>query len=113
MATASPTARALAECKKRGFIAQVVERRLPHAFITQDLFGCIDILAIDDNQGVLGIQVTSSSNMAARVTKIREKCWDKIGPFLERGNRLVVWGFSKRGKEGKRKVWTLREVEVA
>lgn len=42
----SPTARALKECRSRGWIAQVVEQTIPHVFIKRDLFGCIDIVAI-------------------------------------------------------------------
>lgn len=42
----SPTARTLAECRKRGWIAQVVERRIPKSFVTVDFIGCIDVIAI-------------------------------------------------------------------
>lgn len=108
----TPSARALAEAKRRGWTAQVVEQtiRIPGGrTFKRDLLGCIDIIALT-GAGILGIQVTSGSNSAARVAKIlaepRMKLW------LEAGARLAVWSYSKRGAKGKRKVWALREVEV-
>jgi hypothetical protein len=108
----TPTARTLAECKRRGWRAQVVEQTIPHTFIKRDLFGCVDVLALDGLPGVLGIQVTSSSNVAARVAKMRTECAEAVGAWLAAGNRLVVHGWAKRGKAGSRKVWTLREVDL-
>ncbi len=64
----TPTARTLAELRRLGYLAEVVERRLPRCFITKDLFGIIDVLAIREGE-VLGVQCTSGSNLAARVTK--------------------------------------------
>lgn len=46
MSKVSPTARTLAECRKRGWIAQVVEQTIPRTFIKRDFLGCIDIIAI-------------------------------------------------------------------
>jgi len=124
----SPTARSLAELRKRGWIAQVVEQHLPFPkpFGTKrDLFGVIDIVAIvpavpspspgDDALwpgSILGIQATSAltgGNHAARRDKIlaevRAKAW------VEAGGRLELWSWSKRGDRGKQKRWALR-VEV-
>lgn len=104
----TPTQRALAECKRRGWTAQVVEQtiRAPGRTFKCDLFGCIDIIAITPF-GILGIQVTSGTNHAARCAKIcdepRMVQWCKAGAYLS------VWSWSKRGPRGKRKVWTLRE----
>ncbi len=108
----TPTARTLAECRKRGWRAQVVEQTIPHTFIKRDLFGCIDIIALDGEPGVLGIQATSGANGASRVTKIREQCWDVASEWLKAGNRLAVWSWAKRGKVGARKVWTVRVEQV-
>lgn len=109
----TPTARTLLELRKRGWLAQVVEQTIPHTFIKRDLFGCIDIIALDGQPGVLGIQVTSSSNVAARVTKMRTQCADAVERWLGAGNRLVVHGWSKQGKRHARKVWAMREIEVS
>jgi hypothetical protein len=101
----SPTARSLAECKKRGWTAQVVEKWNPHARIRQDLFGCIDIVAITP-EGILGIQACAGASHAARAAKMRAEprtlAWLKAGAFLS------VWSWSKRGPRAGRKLWTLR-----
>lgn len=74
-----------------------------------DLFGCIDLVVLDGLPGVLGIQATSSSNVAARRTKAETECVDALEQWLKAGNRFAVWGWAKRGKAGKRKLWTLSE----
>lgn len=105
----SPSARSLAECRKRGWEAQVVERRVPKSFITLDLFGVIDIVALTP-EGILGIQATSGTNHSSRIEKIlgepRAKKW------LAAGGKLEVWSWAKRGARGKRKTWTLRTEAV-
>lgn len=108
----TPTARALAECKRRGWPAGVVERYVSQTRRRHDLFGFIDLVALDGQRGVLGIQVTSSSNMSARVTKIQTECSERAVNWLHAGNRVQVWGFAKRGARGARKLWTLRVVDV-
>lgn len=108
-ASTSPTQRALAECKRRGWTAQVVERWNQWAKVRQDLFGVIDIVALTDT-GILGIQACSGTDHAKRAAKIaaepRAELWKKAG------GQLVVWSFSKRGDAGARKLWTLREETV-
>jgi len=122
----SPTARTLAELRKRGWTAQVVEQHLPFPkpFGTKrDLFGVIDIVAIAPvmtpasgqlmGREIVGIQATAdSANHAHRRTKIlaepRAKQW------VEAGGRLELWSWSRRvarkqdGSKAKRPVWTLR-----
>ncbi len=80
-----------------GFFAEVVERRLPKCFITKDLFQCIDIVAIDvtlQNRGVLGVQVTTLPNVAARRTKILASPEAKV--WVACGNRFVIHGWDKK-----------------
>lgn len=98
-------------CRKQGWIAGVVEKWNPHARIRQDLFGCIDIIVIDDlEQGPLAVQATSGTGHAARrkksVAEPRLKLW------LEAPARFEIWSWSKRGPRGKRKVWTLRREPI-
>ena len=111
----TPTARTLAECKRRGWTAQVVEKWNPHARVRQDLFGCIDIVAIappDDeilgSPRIIGIQATSNNggNHAAHRAKILAE--PRIKAWLEAGAALELWSWAKQGPRGKRKVWTLR-----
>jgi hypothetical protein len=73
-----------------------------------DLFGFIDLVALDGQPGVLGIQATSTGNAPARVTKILEECTDAAIDWLASGNRIEVFGWGLRGARGKRKLWTLK-----
>lgn len=108
----SPTARSLEECRKRGWIAGVVERWNQHAHVLQDLFGCIDIIAITPT-GILAIQATSNNggNHSARVAKVlaepRAKAW------VEAGGKFEVWSWAKQGARKERKLWTLRVEDIA
>lgn len=68
--TKSPTARALELYRSLGFAVDKVEQRLPHCFITRDLFNCLDLVAMKEGVGIVGVQVTSGDNHAARKTKI-------------------------------------------
>ena len=107
----SPTQRSLEYCRKNGWIAGVVEKWNPHARIRQDLFGCIDLIVIDDlEQGPLAVQATSGTGHAARrkksIAEPRLKLW------LEAPARFEIWSWSKRGPRGKRKVWTLRREPI-
>lgn len=110
----TPTQRTLAEARKIGFSAHVVERWNPHAHIRQDMAGCIDILAWKAGVGTIGIQATSDSNHAARATKVRTLLGerDDLREWLAAGNRLEIWSFGKRGERGRRKLWTLRREEI-
>lgn len=104
----SPTARTLKALRLWGYEAGVVERRLPRGRTTVDLFGAFDVLGVKaDTPGVIGIQCTSASNVAARVTKLR--ACPVIPVWLRAGNQAEVWGFSKRplGRGG-RPIWTLK-----
>jgi hypothetical protein len=108
----SPTQRTLAECRKRGYIAQVVERFNPHAHVRVDLFGVIDIVAITP-AGILGIQACAGSSHAARRDKILAE--PRVKAWLEAGGRMEIWSWAKQGATGARKRWTLRaeSIEVA
>ncbi len=105
MAT-SPTQLTLNKWRKAGYMAQVVEKWNPHAKIRQDLFGCIDVVAVGPG-GTIGIQSTSYSNVPARVRKI-EDMPDTVDILREAGWRLVVEGWRKPGHR-----WLCREVDVS
>ena len=57
-----------------------------------DLFGCIDLLAIG-NCETLAIQVTSKSNMSARIHKIEDS--ETLPEMLRSGWRVLVHGWWK------------------
>lgn len=106
----SPTERTRAELKKLGFTSGIVERWNPHAHVRQDLFGCIDLVAMREDCGIIGIQATSGDNHSHRkakaVTEPRLKTW------LLCGGRFEIWSWSKKGARGKRKLWELRREEL-
>jgi hypothetical protein len=101
----SPTSRSLQHAKKLGWHAQVVERWNQYARVRQDLFGCIDVLAIAGDK-LIGIQATSGNNHASRVAKALKE--PRLRAWLAAGALFEVWSWAKQGKAGKRKLWTLR-----
>lgn len=73
---ASATQKTLKKLRFEGWQCEVVEKTIPNCFIKKDLFGFIDILAINDTQ-VMAVQTTcgggsGDSNFYARERKIRE-----------------------------------------
>lgn len=112
----TPTQRALKVCKDQGWTAGIVEKWNPHARIRQDLFGCIDLIVADEGEGILGVQVTSGANVAARLTKAKVE--PRLVKWLSSGGRFEVWGFRKLakrkadGKKSKVKEYVLRRVEL-
>ena len=105
----TPTQRALAELRKLGATAAIVERWNAFAKLRQDLFGFVDVLAIVGGN-IVAVQVTSGANHAARRSKIlaepRALAWLKAGGLIE------IWSTSKKGAKGKRKLWKIRKEPI-
>lgn len=101
----SPTQRSLADLRKNGWIAEVVERWIPGANIRKDLFGFVDIVAVRDGEKPLLVQTTSRSNVSARLKKIAAA---EILPLLLSNFRVEVHGWAKNSK-GR---WEVRVVNV-
>jgi len=89
----SPTSRSLELLRKSGFLAQVVEKWNPHARIRQDLFGVIDVLAIDDDK-TLGVQATTMSGRSSRLRKI-QKSKEAVAWLRMDSRRLELWCWRK------------------
>lgn len=106
------TARTLAECRRRGWIAGVVERRIPFPKpqgTKFDFLGVIDVVAIDPGgTGAIGIQ--STTNTGGQHSKHRMKILNepRARAWVAAGNRLELWTWAKQGAAGARKLWTLR-----
>ena len=92
--------------KALGLESAITERWNPFAGIRQDLFGFIDLLALDPTVGIIGIQTTTAHNAAARRAKIEGL--ETLEPWIESGGIVEVWAWGQRGSRGKRKLWTLR-----
>jgi hypothetical protein len=107
----SPTTRTLELLRKQGYTAQVVERWQPHSRRRIDLFGVIDVLAIDGTK-TIGVQTTSASNTSARRQKIYAE--PAAAKWLASGNRLFIHGWRKKRHKpgGKAMRWVVNEEEV-
>ena len=93
MAKTSPTQRTLARLRKEKYdLHSVTEYYNFFSKTRHDLFGIIDILAIHKGD-TIAIQVTSYSNIGARVKKITES---PALPFLrDAGWTILVEGWKK------------------
>jgi len=61
--------------------------------VRQDLSGFIDVLALTDDYTV-GLQVTSGTNLSARVAKLREpKIEPKVRAWISKHRRLLLLGW--------------------
>lgn len=109
--------------REQGFTCQGVEKKAPkpagmvngrmafHLTTTIDLFGCIDVLAVSPDGGIIGLQVTDGSNVSHRVSKSLAE--PRLVEWLKAGGRYQVWGWSKRAKPINRKWWQVRRIEMS
>ena len=104
-----PSQRTIQKLKKEGWLVASVEKY--NSFIHQrfDCFGFIDILALKGKE-TLAIQATSTGNINARVEKILAS--SNYAIVKKAGWRVECWGFSKKGKKGKRKLWQPKVVKL-
>jgi len=73
----------------------------------RDMFGCIDVVAIDvEARQIVGIQACAVGDQRRRWNKIRLECLDDARAWIQCGQRLEVWGWGqyllKRGGKAKR-----------
>ena len=104
MAT-SPTQLTLKHLRKLGYTATVVEHWNPHAFVRQDLFGFVDVLAVGNGETV-AVQATSYTNVSSRVNKITDH--ENVAEVRKAGWKIFVHGWKKVKNR-----WELREVDVS
>ena len=90
----TPSARAMKDLRDLGYVPWVVETRIT-SFLKRDLFNCIDILALRGNE-TLAVQVTSGSNHADRMTKVRAS--EYLALMLGAGWQVEVWSYRVKGK---------------
>jgi|TARA_R110001599_G_C12108246_1_gene647747 hypothetical protein len=104
----SPTQRTLKRLREKEEypLVTIVERWNAFAKIRQDLFGIIDILAIDTKGNTVGLQVTSYSNISARVKKMENS--DAISHLRDANWVLLVEGWHKKDNK-----WVSRIVDIS
>ena len=115
----SPTQRTLRELRKQGRMVDVCERWIvnpkhPAGGFRKDLFGFVDLVVLDPDQGIVGIQSCGQS-FAEHLRKIMDsECTDNVIEWLQCGGKLELWGWRKlklkRG--GKAMRWTPRIKEI-
>jgi hypothetical protein len=111
MSKSSPAQRSLKYLRNAGYSCAITEHFNSFVKIRQDLFGFLDIICIKNGvTGVLGVQTTSTQNLSARVKKVLSIPEAHI--WLSCGGSIFVHGWSKKGKAGKRKLWTLTQREI-
>jgi hypothetical protein len=91
-----------------------VERWVAPARRRIDLGGFIDCVFWHPQHGILGVQCTTSEHAMERLHKILQL--SEAALWLAAGGRIQVQAWGRRGKQGKRKLWTLtteREVTLA
>ena len=86
-----------------GWTVGVVEQRIPHCFITRDLFGFADLIAVSPTRGIMAVQVTggtSTSNFHARVAKTRAEPRHAI--WLASGGRIQIHSWEPKAGQKER-----------
>lgn len=93
----SPTRRTLKILRDSGYTAEVVERFNHYTKTRHDLWGCLDVLAMGEDKGILGVQATAAgvSSRVAKIVALEEEN-GQPGRWLRSGGRLEVWGFATR-----------------
>lgn len=113
MSGLSPTQRTLRALREQGRVAAIVERFNAHVGpygVRQDLFGIIDVIALDPERGVVGIQSTGL-NFAGHLRSLTTERVQEVTDWLKTpGTSLELWGWRKvklhRG--GKAERWSPR-----
>lgn len=98
------TQRTIKMMRDQGYMVATVEYYNAFTKRKHDLFGCIDLLAIGNGE-TIAIQVTSKSNMSARIKKIESS--DALPEMLRSKWRILVHGWW-RGTNGR---YQLKEFE--
>ena len=100
----SLTLRTTKHLREQGYLVATVEHYNSFTRRKHDLFGCIDLLAIGNGE-TLAIQVTSRSNMSARIKKIQDA--EALPEMLRSKWHIIVHGWDK-GTNGR---YRLKEFE--
>lgn len=114
----SSVQRSMKYLKTLGLKCTVAEKFNPHVGqygIRQDMFGFIDIIALDPSRGIIGVQACGGGEIKAHERKIfdNEEVLDNVIDWLEAGGLLEFHGWRKlkvkRG--GKAMRWVPKIIE--
>jgi hypothetical protein len=101
----TPTQRSLKLLRREGYTVAIAERWNPFARRRVDLFGFIDLIAVHDEQGIVGVQTTSAHNLTARISKIRSE--PQATAWLRAGGRIEVHGWRRSKPGSRRREWVV------
>lgn len=102
----SPTQRSLVMLREWGWTCQVVERWNQYARRRVDLFGVIDIVAIEPERSIIGVQTTTMSNASTHREKISKSA--EAREWVAGGGVLHLHLWRKIGKPAR---WKCRVEE--
>ena len=96
----TPTQRTLRELRRQGRIVDVCESWIvnpkhPGGGFRKDLFGFVDLIVLDPEQGIVGIQSCGQS-FKAHLDKIMDsEVTEYVIEWLKCGGRAELWGWRK------------------
>lgn len=109
--------RTLKELRKQGRLCDIVERFISNdkvgAGVRGDLFHIFDIIALDRQKGIVGVQACGG-DFAAHYRKITEDYGENAIYWLNCGGAIELWGWRKiKYKRGsKLMVWRPRVANI-
>jgi hypothetical protein len=117
----TPTQRTIRELKNQGRICGIVERWNAHVprgdggkGIRQDFLGFIDVIALDPQRGVVGIQ-TTGTDFSGHFRKLTEEASENVYEWLRTPGALLelwAWRKVKKVRGGKAMIWQPRVREI-
>ena len=111
MAGISPTQRTLKAMREQGRLCGIVEKFQQYGGkfgVRQDLFGFIDIIAIDPEDGIVAIQSTGM-DWSGHIKKLTEERNDAVYEWLKHAPlELWAWRKVKLKRGGKAMRWKAR-----
>ncbi len=114
----SPVQRTIRALKEQGREAWIVEKWNAYAGEhgkRVDMFNIIDIVALDPQRGVIGIQSCAGSGFSEHYRKLtEEKAQESINWLSTPGTKLEIWAWRKvkLKRNGKAMRWSARVEEV-
>ena len=96
----SPTQRTLAELRRLGRRAEIVEKwqinpRHPAGGYRKDLFGFIDIICLDPERGIIGVQSCGQNFSEHSKTIMDSDVTQDVLEWIKCGGALELWGWRK------------------
>ena len=98
--------RSLEFMRKRGYVAEVAEKRLPipGKFVTRDLFGVCDIVALGVGH-LVGVQTTSLPLIKPHMDKYATEGLEMLKAWMKSGAKFEMHGWKKVKNRWKCRVW--------